>query len=77
MSGLHSSVIRRRIPSSRGSPPVIDHIDMVILDIDKGYGLMISEMTVSIRSSPISIWISCHSAGHSSAFQLNLSRFCH
>jgi len=34
----------------------IYHIDMVILDIDMGYGLMICEMTVSIRSSPISIW---------------------
>jgi hypothetical protein len=34
----------------------IYHIDMVILDIDMGYGLMIWEMTVSIRSSPISIW---------------------
>jgi len=29
---------------------------MVILDIDTGYGLMMWEMTVSIRSSPISIW---------------------
>jgi hypothetical protein len=29
---------------------------MVILDIDIGYGLMIWEMTVSIRSSFISIW---------------------
>jgi len=35
---------------------IIYHIDMVILDVDKGYGLMIWEMTVSIRSSPISIW---------------------
>ena len=35
---------------------VIYQIDMVILDIDTGYGLMIWEMTVSIRSSPISIW---------------------
>ena len=35
---------------------VIYHIDMVILNIDMGYGLMIWEMTVSIRSSPISIW---------------------
>jgi hypothetical protein len=35
---------------------VVYHIDMVILDIDMGYGLMIWEMTVSIRSSPISIW---------------------
>jgi len=35
---------------------VIDHIDMVILDIDMGYGLMMWEMTVSILSSPISIW---------------------
>jgi len=31
-------------------------IGMVILDIDMGYGLMIWEMTVSIRSSPVSIW---------------------
>ena len=29
---------------------------MVILDIDMGYGLMKWDMTVSIRSSPISIW---------------------
>jgi hypothetical protein len=37
---------------------VIYHIDMVILDIEMGYGLlvMIWEMIVSIRSSPISIW---------------------
>jgi len=35
---------------------VINHIDMIILDIDMGYGLMIWEMSVSIRSSPISIW---------------------
>ena len=35
---------------------VIYHIDMVILDIDMEYGLMIWEMTVSIRSSSISIW---------------------
>jgi hypothetical protein len=34
---------------------VIYHIDMVILDIDMGDGLMIWEMTVSIRSSSISI----------------------
>jgi hypothetical protein len=32
------------------------HIDMVILDIDMGYGLMIWHMTVSILSSWISIW---------------------
>jgi hypothetical protein len=32
------------------------HIDVVILDIDMGYGLMIWEMKVSIRSSPISMW---------------------
>ena len=32
------------------------YIDMVILDIDKGYGVIIWEMTVSIWSSPISIW---------------------
>jgi hypothetical protein len=32
---------------------VIYHVDMVIQDIDMGYGLMIWEMTVSIRSSPI------------------------
>ena len=35
---------------------VIYHIDMVILDIDMGYGLMIWEMIVSIRSSSVSIW---------------------
>jgi len=35
---------------------VIHHIDMVILDIDMGYGLMIWEMMVSIWSSPILIW---------------------
>jgi hypothetical protein len=35
---------------------VIYHIDMFILDIDMRYCLMIWEMTVSIRSSPISIW---------------------
>jgi len=35
---------------------VINHIDMVILDIDMGYGLMIGEMTVSIWLSPISLW---------------------
>jgi len=35
---------------------VIYHIDMVILDIDMGYGLVIWEMTVSIRSSPLSTW---------------------
>ena len=35
---------------------VIYPIDMVILDIGMEYGLMIWEMTVSIRSSPISIW---------------------
>jgi len=29
---------------------------MVIYHIDMGYGLMIWEMTVSVRSSPISIW---------------------
>ena len=35
---------------------VIYHIDMVILDIDMGYGLMIWEMKVSIRSSSVSMW---------------------
>jgi len=35
---------------------VIYRIDMVILDIDMGYRLMIWEMTVTIRSSSISIW---------------------
>jgi len=35
---------------------VIYHIEMVMLDIDMEYGLMICEMTVSIRSSPIWIW---------------------
>ena len=34
---------------------VIYHIAIVILDIDMGYGLMIWEMTVSIRSSPTSM----------------------
>jgi len=34
---------------------VIYHIDIDILDIDMRYGLMIWEMTVSIRSYPISI----------------------
>jgi hypothetical protein len=34
---------------------VIHHIDLVILDIDMGYGLVIWEMVVSILSSPISI----------------------
>jgi hypothetical protein len=34
----------------------IHHTDIVILDIDTGYGLMIWEMTVSMWSSPISIW---------------------
>jgi hypothetical protein len=42
---------------------VIYYIDMVILDIDMGYGLMIWKMTVSIWSSSISIWdILPHSA---------------
>jgi len=35
---------------------VIHHIDMVILDIDIGYGISIWEMTVSILSFWISIW---------------------
>jgi len=35
---------------------VIYHIDTVILHSDMEYGLMIWEMTVSIRSFPISIW---------------------
>jgi len=35
---------------------IIYHIVMVILDIDMGYGLMIRQMTVSIRSSSASIW---------------------
>jgi hypothetical protein len=35
---------------------VIYHIDNVILDVDLGYGILMWEMTVSIRSSPISIW---------------------
>jgi len=34
----------------------IYHIDMVILDIDVGYGLMIWEMTVSIWEMTTSIW---------------------
>jgi hypothetical protein len=29
---------------------------MVILDIDMGYGLLMWEITVSIWSSPISMW---------------------
>jgi len=32
------------------------HIVMINLEFDMGYGLMISEMTVSIRSSSVSIW---------------------
>jgi hypothetical protein len=35
---------------------VMYHINMVILDIDMGYGLMMWKMTVLIQSSPISIW---------------------
>jgi len=35
---------------------VIHHIDMVILDTDIGYGLMIWELTVSIWEMTISIW---------------------
>jgi hypothetical protein len=35
---------------------IIYHIDTVILDIDMRYRLLIWEMTVSIRSSPESIW---------------------
>jgi len=35
---------------------VVYHFDIVILDIDMGYGLMIWEMTVSMRSSSRSIW---------------------
>jgi hypothetical protein len=35
---------------------VISHIDMVILDIDMGYGLMIWEMTVLIWEMTISTW---------------------
>jgi len=35
---------------------VIYHIDMVILDVDVGYGLMIWEMAESMQSSSISIW---------------------
>jgi len=35
---------------------VIYHTDMVILDIDMEYGLIMCEMKVSIRSSSISIW---------------------
>jgi len=35
---------------------VIYHIDMGILDIGMGYGLMMWEMTVSIRSSSMSVW---------------------
>ena len=36
---------------------VFSHIDMIILDIEMGYGLMIWEMTVSIRSFSVSIWV--------------------
>ena len=47
---------------------VVNHNDMANLGIDMGYGLMIREMTVSIRSSPVSIWdifsLCCH-GGHS------------
>ena len=35
---------------------IIYHIDTVVLGIHMGYGLMMWEMTVSIWSSPISIW---------------------
>jgi len=35
---------------------VIYYIDMVVLDIDMGHGLMIWEITISIWSSPISMW---------------------
>jgi hypothetical protein len=35
---------------------VIYHIDMVILDVDMGYGLMVCEMIVSIWSSSTSTW---------------------
>jgi hypothetical protein len=35
---------------------VVHHVDMVSLVIDMGYGLMIWEMTVLIRSSWRSIW---------------------
>jgi hypothetical protein len=38
-----------------GISMVIHHIDIVILDIDVGYGLMIWEMTVTILPSRISI----------------------
>ena len=39
---------------------VMCHINMVILDIDMGYGLILWEMTASIRSSSISKMISGH-----------------
>jgi len=35
---------------------VIYHIDMVILDVDIGHGILIRGMTVSILSSLISMW---------------------
>jgi len=35
---------------------VIYHMDVVILDLDMGNGLMIWEMTVSMWSTPISRW---------------------
>jgi len=52
---------------------VIYHIDMVILDIDMGYGLIIWEMRVSIRSSPISIWDICWHSTCSAGFSNTLS----
>ena len=39
-----------------GDRPVIYHINMVILDIDMGYGLITREMTGSIWSSSVSIY---------------------
>jgi len=41
---------------TRSVDMVIYHIDMVILDINMGYGPMIWEITVSMCSSAISIW---------------------
>jgi hypothetical protein len=35
---------------------VMYHINMVIMDLDMRHGLMTRDMTVTIRSSPISIW---------------------
>jgi len=46
---------------------VICHIDMVILDIDVGYGLMMWEMTYRYGDLPYRYGISCHFARTSTA----------